>query len=68
MKTPQKDRNAYWRAIADDTRDRVGACGNANILNQMLKIVNRSATEVLLEPDESRWEERSKEVLNHTAP
>ncbi len=55
MKALHRDRNSYWKAIAEET-ERVAACGDTRELYQMLKSVSRRSAgvgEVLLERDGS---------------
>ncbi len=52
----RRDRNAYWEAIAEETKRVAAACGDTRKLYQMQKSVNRSQAgvgEVLLERDGS---------------
>ncbi len=75
----RRDRNAYWKAIAEET-ERAAACSEWK-LYLMLTIVSRRPAdggEVLLERDGSvipdqarrlcRWEEHFKELVIHAAP
>ncbi len=79
-RAPRRDRNAYWKAIAEETEG-TADCGDTRKLYPMLKSVSRKPAgvgEVLLERDGSaipdqarklcRWQEHFKEILNHAAP